>query len=67
MSGKFIYIYIYIYIYILGLCIFFDLFSPKILISREKMKKMNFCIKTRKQVIFLDYFKKSPRTNQIIY
>ena len=34
-------------IYLLGLCIF-DLFSPKILISREKM---NFCIKTRKQAI----------------
>ena len=32
----------------LGLCIF-DLFSPKILISREKM---NFCIKARKQAIF---------------
>ena len=53
----------HIYIYILGLCIF-DLFPPKILISREKM---NFCIKTRKQAIFLDYFKKSPRTNQKIY
>ena len=48
---------------VLGLCIF-DLFSPKILISRERM---NFCIKTRKQAIFLDYFKKSPRTNQKIY
>ena len=39
---------IHIYICILGLCIF-DLFSPKILISR---KKMNFCIKIRKQAIF---------------
>ena len=27
-------------------------------------EKMNFCIKTRKQAIFLDYFKKSPRTTK---
>ena len=64
LSNKKIRIYIIknVHIYILGLCIF-DLFSPKILISG----KDELLYKNKEASNFLDYFKKSPRTNQKNY